>query len=347
MQPIKTALCSFGMSGKLFHAPFIHANAAFELYGVLERTKNEAVVKYPSIKTFRSLEEMLADAQIELVIVNTPNATHYQFAKTALLAGKHVIVEKPFTVEIEEGKELIQFAEEKNLKLSVYHNRRFDSDFTTVKKVISEDLLGKIVEAEFHFDRFKQELSPKVHKETPGAGTGALYDLGSHLIDHALDLFGMPDAVFADIDIMRSISQVDDYFEVLLFYSQLRVRLKGTYVARETVPGYVVHGMKGSFLKTAADVQEKSLLAGESPAQKDWGVEPEGEEGILHTEMNGVIVKKEFPTERGNYMQYFEGIANAIRNNAALPVTADEGLNVIKIIKAAFKSNDEKKVISL
>src|SRR5437763_1658008 len=183
MNPIKTALCSFGMSGWVFHAPFIAINPGFKLYGVLERSKNLAAQKYDGIKTYRSMEELLEDKEVELVVVNTPNNTHFEYSKKALLAGKHVITEKPFTVTVEEGKELIEIARKQNKKLSVYHNRRYDSDFKIVKKVVRNELLGKIVEAEFHFDRFKEELSVKTHKETPGQGTGALYDLGAHLID--------------------------------------------------------------------------------------------------------------------------------------------------------------------
>src|SRR6476469_8358943 len=199
MSPIKTAICSFGMSGKLFHAPFVDVNPGFELYSVLERTKNLALEIYPNIKTFRTLEEMLSDNAIELVIVNTPNATHYEYAKAALNAGKHVIVEKPFTVHSPEAKELIALAKEKKLQLSVYQDRRYDSGFLTIKKLLDEKLLGDITEAEIHFDRFKEELSYKAHKEEAKEGNGIVYDLGAHLIDQALQLFGMPNAVFADI----------------------------------------------------------------------------------------------------------------------------------------------------
>jgi len=212
MLPINTALCSFGMSGIVFHAPFIKQNPGFNFYAVWERSKNLAEKKYPRVKTYRYLEEMLADDLVELVIVNTPNVTHYEYEKKALLAGKHVIVEKPFTINVAEAEELISLADKQNKKLSVYQNRRYDSDFKILKKVIAEGWLGEIVEAEMHFDRFKEELSPKAHKEIPGPGNGILYDLGSHLIDQALQLFGLPAKVFADIQILRPISQVDDYF---------------------------------------------------------------------------------------------------------------------------------------
>jgi len=347
MQPIQTAICSFGMSGRVFHAPFINAHPGFNFYGVLERTKNLAQEKYSNVKVFRSLEEMLADDNIELVVINTPNKTHYDFTKLALLAGKHVICEKPFTVSVAEAKELIDLADSQQKKLSVFQNRRYDSDFRTIQTVVAKHSLGNIIEAEFHFDRFKEELSPKLHKETPGQGTGALYDLGAHLIDQALQLFGMPKAVFADIVAMRPISQVDDYFEVLCYYDACRVRIKGSYQVREALPGYVLHGSKGSFIKPKTDVQEAQLQAGKSPSDEDYGIEPESEKGLLHTVVDGAIIREYLPSLRGNYLDFYEGMYQAIRNNTPLPVTAQDGKKVIQIIEAAFKSNKEKRVIEL
>lgn len=345
MQPIKTALCSFGMSGRLFHAPFIETLPEFELYAVWERSKKTAAEKYPSIISFDSYEALLADEAIELVIVNTPNATHFEYAKKALLAGKHVIVEKPFTVHSDQAKELQILSEETKKMLAVYHNRRFDSDFKTVKKVIDDGYLGKIVEAEIHFDRFKQELSPKTHKETPGDGTGALYDLGSHLIDQALTLFGLPDAVFGDIRIIREISKVDDYFEVLLYYPELRVRLKSSYLVREPLAAYSLHGTLGSFVKSRGDVQEASLDKKILPNTDDWGIEPETEKGLLHTEKSGTVIRDYIDTLQGNYNDYFKQVYEAIRSGKPVPVSAEDGLNVIRVIEAAFESSNAKKVV--
>jgi scyllo-inositol 2-dehydrogenase (NADP+) len=347
MTPINTALCSFGMSGWVFHAPFINVNPGFNLYAVWERSKNLAEKKYPGVKTYRLLDDMLADDSIELIIVNTPNGTHYEYAKKALHAGKHVVVEKPFTITVAEGEELIALAEKQNKKLSVYQNRRYDSDFKILKKVIKEQWLGEIVETEMHFDRFKDELSPKVHKEIPVAGNGILYDLGSHLIDQALQLFGVPEKIFADIQIVRPISQVEDYFELLLFYGKLRVRLKGSLSVREALPGYALHGIKGSFIKQRTDVQETLLQAGITPGKSDWGIEPASEMGLLHTKKNGEIIREFVQSERGDYGEYYDGIYQAIRFNKTLPVAAEEGLQVIKIIEAAYKSNGTRCVVDL
>ncbi|MGN6532105.1 MAG: Gfo/Idh/MocA family oxidoreductase [Ginsengibacter sp.] len=345
--PINTALCSFGMSGLVFHSPFLSINPHFNFYSVLERTKNLAEEKYPHVKTYRTLEAMLADDLVELVIVNTPNYTHYEYAKKSLEAGKHVIVEKPFTIDVAQADDLIEIAKKQNKVLSVYQNRRYDSDYKTIKKVLSQNLLGDLVEVEMHFDRYREELSPKQHKETPGPGAGVLYDLGSHLIDQALQLFGKPEKIFADIRIIRPLSKVDDYFELLLYYPKLRVRLKASYIVREALPGYILHGLKGSFIKPKTDVQETLLKEGVIPGKKDWGTEPETEKGLLHTDIKGKEVIEFITSEQGNYNDYYNGIYEAIRNHQSLPVTAEEGAEVVKIIVTAFKSSELQKVVEL
>ncbi|MBS1661353.1 MAG: Gfo/Idh/MocA family oxidoreductase [Bacteroidetes bacterium] len=348
MIPIKTAVCSFGMSGKTFQAPFLHVLPQFEFYSVWERSKNLAAELYPSVRTCRTYEELLGDPAVELVIVNTPNYTHYEYAKAALSAGKHVIVEKPFTVTFAEAEELIALAASKGVQLSSYQSRRFDSDFRTVRRVVESGVLGKIVEAEIHYDRFTPALSPKVHKETAGPGRGLLYDLGSHLIDQVLQLWGMPEAVFADLFIIRDNSQVDDYMEVLLYYPGLRVRLKSSYLVREPLPAYSVFGHKGTFLKTRADVQEKHLLAGEMPEGENWGVEPDSERGLLVVSGDdGSVSRERVVSERGDARDYFKGVAGAIRNGAPLPVTAEQGAQVVKVIEKAYESLREKKVIAI
>jgi predicted dehydrogenase len=345
--PINTALCSFGMSGLVFHSPFLSVNSHFNFYAVWERSKNIAAQKYPQVKTYRTLETMLADELVELVIVNTPNYTHFEYAKKALEAGKNVIVEKPFTINIAEAKELIALAEKQNKILSVYQNRRYDSDYKTLKKVIDDKMLGELVEVEMHFDRYREELSPKQHKETPGPGTGALYDLGAHLIDQALQLFDNPQKIFADIRIIRPQSLVDDYFELLLYYEKLRVRLKASYAVREALPGYILHGLKGSFIKPKTDVQEIMLQQGIMPDGEDWGTEPETEKGLLHTEIDGKIIREYIPSFQGNYNDYYNAIYESIRNNKPLPVTAEEGMEVVQIIQTAFESSKVQCAIEL
>lgn len=346
MTPVNTAVCSFGMSGRVFHAPFLHVSPLFQFYSVWEREKNLAAQIYPGVRVCRTLQELLADGAVELVIVNTPNYTHYDYARQALEAGKHVILEKPFTVTEVQGLELIALAKKAGRKLTSFQSRRFDSDYRTVKRIVDSGVLGKIVEAEFHYDRYTPTLSPKVHKETPGPGTGLLYDLGSHLIDQALQLFGDPDFVFADLSVIRDHSKVDDYMEVLLIYPGLRVRIKSSYLVREPIPSYGVFGHVGTFLKARTDVQERHLLAGEMPGGPDWGVEPEAERGLLHTESDGRVIREYVPSERGNYMDFFTGVYEAIRNDQPLPVTAEQAVKIIRVIEKAYESRSEKKIVS-
>ena len=335
------------MSGRVFHAPFLHLNPGYELYSVWEREKSLASAAYPGIRTVRSLEELLADEAVELVVVNTPNYTHFDFARKALLAGKHVVVEKPFADTVEEAVALTELAEQSGKRLSVYQNRRYDSDFKTVKKVLEEGWLGATAEAEIHFDRFNEALSPKQHKEIPGPGAGLLYDLGPHLIDQALQLFGKPDAVFADLRILRPISKVEDYLEVLLYYPSFPVRLKSGYLVREALPAYIVHGSKGTFLKSRADVQEKQLLEGKMPTGTDWGTEPENEKGLLHTEIAGKVIREYIPSLKGDYREYYNQLYEAIRNEGALPVEPEEGIMVMRVIEAAYRSGRERRVVVL
>ena len=348
MIPVRTALLSFGMSGRVFHAPFLHLNPGFELCAIWEREKNLSKALYPYVRVYRSFEEILNDPAIELVVVNTPNYTHYEFTKAVLRAGKHAVVEKPFTVTVEEGLELAALSVETGKKIAVYQSRRYDSDSKTVRKVVEEGWLGEIVEAELHYDRYTVALSPKVHKETPGPGRGLLFDLGSHLLDQVLQLWGMPESVYADIGIIRPISKVDDYMELLLYYPahrNLRVRLKSSYLVREPVPAIGLYGTLGTFLKPKADPQEQRLLAGAMPEGADWGVEPDGGKGLLHTEKDGKVIREKVPTERGDARNYFKGIAEAIRNNQPVPVTAEEGTLVIRVIEKAYQSVKEKKIV--
>jgi scyllo-inositol 2-dehydrogenase (NADP+) len=346
MQIIKTALLSYGMSGKVFHAPFLVFHAGFELIGAWERSNKSIQNDYPKVKSYQSLDELLSD-DVDLVIVNTPVATHFEFAKKALLAGKHVLVEKAFTSTVAEAQELHNLAIAKGLKLAVFQNRRFDSDFKTFASIYFDGVLGDIVEAEFHFDRYNPNLSPKKHKETLNSGAGILKDLGPHLIDQALCLFGFPKAVFADIRITREHSLVDDCIDLLLYYADFRVRLKAGFFVREPIPSYILHGKKGSFLKPRGDVQEDDLKLGKKPNLTTWGSELLANEGILHTEINGKISREKVPTLQGNYFDFFEGLHHSIVNNVNEPVTSIDGINVMKIIEAAVKSSQTNQVINL
>ena len=347
MHIIKTALLSYGMSGKIFHAPFIVANPGFKLVGSWERSQKKIQEDYPDAISYPTLESLLADDNIELVIINTPNNTHFDYATKALLANKHIVVEKAFTTTVAEGESLKALADKQQKKISVYQNRRYDSDFRTVKNIIEEKLLGEIVEAEFHYDRFKPIVGTKLHKETAGPGAGLLMDLGPHLIDEALCLFGMPQSVFADVRVTRPLSKVDDWFDLLLYYPSFRVRLKASGFVKEAIAANIIHGCNGSFIKPRADIQEADLLAGKKPGNINWGVEPESGYGLLHTEKDGIVVKEYILSAKGNYGDYYEGVYQALTTAVPMPVSAQEGINTITIIEAAVKSCAEKRVVEL
>ena len=346
MKKIKTALLSYGMSGKVFHAPFLTLHSGFELIGAWERSKHLIQQDYPEVESFASLEDVLA-SDAELIVVNTPVDTHYEYAKKVLESGKHALVEKAFTTTAAEAENLRTLALDRGLKLTVYQNRRWDSDLKTVKAVLDEGVLGDIVEAEIRFDRYNPLLSPKAWKEGANAGAGVLKDLGPHIIDQALYLFGFPEAVFADIRTLRENSVVDDNIDILLYYPDKRVRLHGGFFNKEQQPGFMLQGRNGSFFKPRADVQEDTLKTGAKPNLEDWGTEPEEKAGLLHAVVNGETVRKTVPTLKGNYYGLFDGVYKAIREGATEPVTAEDGLRVMQIIDAAIKSSEQRQAVIL
>lgn len=229
---IKSALLSYGMSGRVFHAPFIDLHPGFSLAGAWERTNKNIEKDYPGVKSYASIAEILSDSTIDLVVVNTPIYSHYEYALAALNAGKHIIVEKAFTTNLPEALALDTLAKSKSKHIFVYQNRRLDSDFQTVKKIVDAGVLGELVEVEIRYDRFNGAQSPKLHKEIPGPGAGIVKDLGPHLIDQAVYLFGSPEKIFADLRMTRPETQVDDYFEILFYYPKLRVRLRGGIISK-------------------------------------------------------------------------------------------------------------------
>ena len=344
---INTALVSFGMSGKVFHAPFIAANPNFNLVGCWERSSKNIEAAYPGTKSYNSYEELLADDSIELVIVNSPNDTHFTYAKSALLAGKHVVVEKAFTITAKEAEELDLLANSKSLKLAVYHNRRYDADFLTLQKLITDGEIGALQDVQISFERYRTTLSPKKHKESVSPGAGLLYDLGPHLVDQAILLSGLPIAVFADIRITRKVSIIDDYFTLILYYPSHRITLTSGMFFMTEGPGYKVYGTKGCFIKNRSDVQEAELIAGKLPNSPNWGTEAIEDYGVLYTDMNGIITHKVIPSIPGNYGLFYDKMADAILNNGPLPTTAAEGTNIIRVLEAARNSAFNKRVVGI
>ena len=342
---IKTGICSYGMSGKLFHAPFIDAHPGYELSAIVERNNNDSREKYPDTKLYRSVDELCADAALQLIVVNTPTHLHFEQAKKVLLAGKNMVIEKPFAVTVKEAEELTALAEKQKLFISVYQNRRYDGDYRAVKAVIEQGLLGDLREVEIRYDRFRTSFGGKLHKEGNLPGAGIIYDLSPHLVDQAIQLFGFPKALFADLIKMRDDVGVPDYFELLFYYDRLRIRLKATCIARESTYAYVLHGMKGSFLQQRSDMQEQQLLAGVKPSLQNWCPAPVAPDGLLHTEINGEVVRKETTSSPGNYMGYYNDVYKALTGQGPNPVPAADGIKNMRIIEATLESVKEGRVI--
>ena len=351
MKKYKVGLCAFGMSGKVFHAPFLQQHPHFELTGIVERKKNDSSRQYPNSKIYRSVEELIEDKSIEIVVINTPIQSHFDYCKMAIEAGKDIIIEKPFTINYHEAKELVNLAKQKNSMLSVFQNRRFDRDYLQVKSVLENRILGEIKEVEIRFDRYRTEPSSKEHKENPNLpGSGALHDLGSHLIDQAVQLFGQPKSVYADVFSMKGSAFANDYFEVILFYqNDLRVRLKSSVFAKEDHFAYKVFGSKGAFLQERTDTQEEELVNGILPKYNDvWVRSLDSSDGILnYLKENQLSERTETYSSPTSYMSYFEAVYQHLVSGSEIPSPAEEILLNMKIIDAALESSKAGKRIDL
>lgn len=347
MQKFKIGLCSYGMSGSIFHAPFIHLHEGFDLVGACERSNKKIQQKYNYTKSYSSIEDLLS-SDADVIVVNTPNQLHYEHTKLALLAEKHVIVEKPFTVTSKEAEALKYLADQQQKEIFIFHNRRWDSDFKTIFNVLQSNLLGEIIDVEINFERFKRELNTKIFKENGNLGSGLLYDLGPHLIDQALCLFGYPTSLFTTLKVQRKNSIVDDFFRIILFYNTgLQVVLKSSLLAKAAGDGYIIHGTNGSFRKPRGDVQEQLLQTNKKPNFTNWATENKSTFGTIFYEKNGKSFAKKVKSEYGNYYDFYDDVFNVLSHKKQPFVTVDDGINTLKIIEAAIKSNQTKSVINL
>jgi predicted dehydrogenase len=333
---IKTGLLSYGMSGKLFHAPFLKAHEGFELSAVVERSAKQANQKYPTLISYNSVDDLLTDETIDLIVVNTPNSTHFEFALKAIHHNKHVLVEKPFTVTSSEAKILFREAKKNNRQILAFQNRRYDSDFLSVKQVIDSGQLGHLIEAHFRFDRYKLTPSLKTAKETSTPGSGLLYDLGPHLLDGVISLFGAPLNWRKNLGLFRPETKVDDYANIHLSYpSQLQVFITASLLVADEQPAFILHGSKGSYIKRRADVQERQLLEGISVSNASFGAEEAGIEGILTTmSENGTKKIAKIVSEKSSYINLFNDVHKTIRDGKPYPITAAQIIKQLEILEA-------------
>lgn len=346
-EPIKTALLSFGMSGEVFHAPLLNALPEFSLSHIVQRSSDKARQHFPDVQILRTVDEVFAIPEIELVVVNTPNETHFDFVSKALLAGKHVVVEKPFTVNVKEADALIALAKKQGRILTVFQSRRFDGDFLTVKKLVADKAVGQLVEFVAHYDRFRNYVEANTWKEERSPGTGIVYNLGSHMLDQVVSLFGLPLYADARIGIQRPGGKVDDFYDIRLEYENMLAIVKSSYLVKENMPRYILHGVQGSFVKFGIDPQEQDLKNKVVPGTAGWGVEPKEFWGKLNSMATGADVQTNVETLPGNYLEFYRNVYAAITEDRPLAVTPEQARDVIRLIEICYESSRSRQAIRL
>jgi scyllo-inositol 2-dehydrogenase (NADP+) len=339
---INVGLIGFGLAGRSFHAPVIRAVNGLRLAAILQRSGDEAAKLYPDARIVRSVEELLAMSDVRLIVVATPNDTHHPIARQCLAADRDVVVDKPLAPTKEEALDLVKFAQERGRLLTVYQNRRYDGDFQAVQQLVASGRLGRLVRFESNYDRFRPQLKANAWRERSGPGSGILFDLAPHLIDHALLLFGIPEAVTADIRVERENAIADDSFDLTLHYAgRLRALLRATMLAPVTRPRFLLHGTSGAYVKHAFDVQEPKLRAGRLP----WNETPTEEEqeensGVLTLmKADGTTTKQLVPPAPSDYRCCYANIRDVLLGTAAPAVSPQDALNVMCALELARESS--------
>jgi scyllo-inositol 2-dehydrogenase (NADP+) len=343
---LSVGLIGYGMAGRTFHAPVIQSVPGLRLKRVVERHGDESRKRYPWVEVVCDARALLEDEEIDLVVIATPNFSHFDLARQSLMANKHVVVEKPFTTTSAQAQELIDLARRQNRIISVNHNRRWDGDFQTVKQLLDNKLLGRLVEFESHYDRFRNYRRPNAWREMEALGSGILFDLGSHLIDQAQVLFGLPEMITSDIRIQRDFAKAVDNFELILDYDALKVTLKAGMLVREQSPRFILHGTEGSFVKYGFDPQEEALKRGLAPSEADWGKEPKESWGTLITQLGGLSFEGKIETIAGCYQAFYQNIVDAIGGRRELAVKPEEARNTIRIIELAIESSEQRRTVT-
>jgi len=340
---IEVGLVGFGLAGRAFHAPVISAVPGLHLAAIVQRGGNEAAEKYPGARIVRRLEDLLAIQEIRLVVIATPNDTHYDFAWRCLEAGRDVLVDKPFTTTLEEALSLVRFAKGEGRLLTVYQNRRYDGDFQAIRELVAAGTLGRIVRFETNYDRFRPQFKPAAWRESTRPGSGILFDLAPHLIDHALVLFGLPLAVTADVRIEREDAAADDAFDIMLHYSNgLRAVLRSSILAAAPRPRFVLLGTQGSFVKQTFDPQENNLRHGYIPKDTAWGAEPEENWGLLTVPSGDTFSRRRIPSAACDYRDFYANLRDALLGRTSLAVTPEWSLDVMRLLLLARECSQKR-----
>ena len=345
-QQLSVGIVGFGMTAQVMHAPFLKTNPNYKVTAVVERHSQKSKTFFEEVVVLKSFEALLERTDIDVVIITTPNDSHFDYASKAAEANKHVVLEKPFTITSADAAALVELSKTTSRIISPFHNRRYVADFRTMQQIVQQQLLGDIHEFEGRFDRYRPDPKPNAWREEAIPGSGILYDLGPHLIDQALCLFGLPKTLTANIRQQRPHAKVDDFFELQLDYGFTRVTLKSGMLVREPGPRYLMHGTRGSFIKWGDDVQEALLKQGVLPTATAWGLEPENQYGLLHTEIDGREVKEKVLSMQGNFGFYYQHLYNTLVQGAPLREKPEHGFNTIKLIELAIECSAAKKTIS-
>lgn len=342
---IRVGLVGFGMAGRVFHAPLISSVDGLELAAVVERHSDEAAARYPGITTYRDLNQMLADKSLGLIVVATPSATHFEVARQVIESGHNVIVDKPMATDSAEIAELIRRARQQQVLLVPFQNRRWDGDFLTVRRLLREGILGRIVHVESRMDRWNPGATRRAWKNDPAQGGGVLLDLGTHLVDIALTLFGNPLAVGAEILRERDGEGADDSFTLRLRYAERSVTLGCNLLSSPPGPRFVVRGTKGNFRKKGLDPQEAALNKVTRITSPHWGEEPPSEWGMLHVDVEGGMVTRPVATTPGDYRAYYAGVRDALLGFAPPPVLSIDAWRNARVLEWARESSQARREI--
>ncbi|HCR1075370.1 TPA: oxidoreductase [Enterobacter cloacae] len=341
---IRVGLIGYGYASKTFHAPLIAGTPGMALAAMSSSDATKVHADWPTVPVVSEPKHLFNDPNIDLIVIPTPNDTHFPLAKAALEAGKHVVVDKPFTVTLSQARELDALAKSLGRLLSVFHNRRWDSDFLTVKALLSEGTLGEITFFESHFDRFRPQVRNR-WREQAGPGSGIWYDLAPHLLDQAVNLFGLPVSMTVDLAQLRPGAQTTDYFHAILSYPQRRIVLHGTMVAAAESARYIIHGTRGSYVKFGLDPQEDRLKNGERLPQEDWGYDMR--DGVVTKVEGETLVEETMLTSPGNYPAYYAAVRDALNGTGENPVPASQAIQIMELIELGIESAKHRATLCL